>query len=90
MPEYGNPEIKHNVEYSLHPILWQSPLLLQNPKFPVTAARIIAGLGLRMKVLTHTRCTMDDALRAVDTGVSGIDSASPSAKVEANPIPPCM
>lgn len=36
-------------------------------------ARIIAGLGLRMKVLTHTRCAMEDARRAVDTGVSGID-----------------
>jgi len=36
-------------------------------------AKIIAGLGLRMKVLTHTRCTMEDARRAVDTGVFGID-----------------
>lgn len=36
-------------------------------------ATIIAGLGLRMKVLTHTRCNIDDARMAVDTGVSGID-----------------
>ena len=36
-------------------------------------ARIIAGLDLRLKVLTHTRCAMEDARRAVDTGVSGID-----------------
>ncbi|MBV9279408.1 MAG: homocitrate synthase [Chloroflexi bacterium] len=35
--------------------------------------RIIAGLGLRAKVLTHTRCHMDDARRAVETGVSGLD-----------------
>ncbi|GAC1443516.1 MAG: homocitrate synthase [Chloroflexota bacterium] len=35
--------------------------------------RIIAGLGLRAKILTHTRCHMEDARRAVDTGVSGID-----------------
>jgi homocitrate synthase len=36
-------------------------------------AKIIAGLDLRLKVLTHTRCAMEDARRAVDTGVSGID-----------------
>ena len=36
-------------------------------------AIIIAGLPLHMKVLTHTRCAMEDARRAVDTGVSGID-----------------
>lgn len=36
-------------------------------------AKIIAGLGLRTKVLTHTRCVMEDAKCAVDTGVSGID-----------------
>ena len=36
-------------------------------------ARIIAGLDLRMKVLTHTRCAMEDARRAVDTGAAGID-----------------
>lgn len=36
-------------------------------------ARIIAGLGLKLKVLTHTRCAMEDARMAVDTGVSGID-----------------
>jgi len=33
----------------------------------------IAKLGLRCKVLTHTRCTLDDAKLAVDTGVDGID-----------------
>ena len=33
----------------------------------------IAGLGLKAKILTHTRCHMDDARIAVDTGVDGID-----------------
>ncbi len=36
-------------------------------------ARIIAGLPLRMKILTHVRCDMEDAKCAVETGVSGID-----------------
>ncbi|HBY99459.1 MAG TPA: homocitrate synthase [Chloroflexi bacterium] len=38
-----------------------------------TDIRAITGLGLRAKILTHTRCTLDDARRAVDTGVDGVD-----------------
>ncbi|MFQ5420251.1 MAG: homocitrate synthase [Anaerolineae bacterium] len=33
----------------------------------------IAGLGLRAKTLTHVRCHLDDAKKAVDTGVDGVD-----------------
>ena len=33
----------------------------------------IANLGLRTKILTHTRCHMEDAKKAVDTGVAGVD-----------------
>lgn len=36
-------------------------------------ARIIAKLPLRMKIITHVRCDLEDAKRAADTGVSGID-----------------
>jgi len=35
--------------------------------------RSIAKLGLRAKVLTHVRCHLEDAKRALDTGVHGID-----------------
>jgi homocitrate synthase len=35
--------------------------------------RAIAGLGLRTKILTHTRCALEDVKRAVDTGVDGVD-----------------
>lgn len=35
--------------------------------------RAIAGLGLRAKILTHTRCALEDVKRAVDTGVNGVD-----------------
>ncbi|MEJ2748553.1 MAG: homocitrate synthase [Anaerolineae bacterium] len=34
---------------------------------------IIADLGLRAKTLTHVRCHLGDAKRAVDTGVDGVD-----------------
>lgn len=33
----------------------------------------IAGLGLHARVLTHVRCHLEDAKRAVDTGVDGVD-----------------
>lgn len=33
----------------------------------------IAGLGLQSKILTHTRCHLDDARVAVETGVDGVD-----------------
>jgi len=36
-------------------------------------ARRIARLGLKAKTLTHTRCHMDDARLAMETGVDGID-----------------
>ncbi|MGB0387797.1 MAG: homocitrate synthase [Ardenticatenaceae bacterium] len=35
--------------------------------------RTIAGLGLRAKILTHTRCHLKDARVAVDTGADGVD-----------------
>ncbi|MGC9469011.1 MAG: homocitrate synthase [Anaerolineae bacterium] len=36
-------------------------------------ARTIANLNLRAKILTHTRCRIEDAQRAIDTGVNGVD-----------------
>lgn len=35
--------------------------------------RRVASLPLRTKTLTHIRCALDDAKRAVDTGVDGVD-----------------
>jgi homocitrate synthase len=37
------------------------------------ACETIAGLGLRAKILTHTRCTIEDARVAVESGVDGVD-----------------
>lgn len=36
--------------------------------------KTIANLGLKCKVLTHIRCHKEDAKRALDTGVDGIDT----------------
>lgn len=35
--------------------------------------RALVGLGLRARILTHTRCTLDDVRRAVDCGVHGVN-----------------
>ena len=35
--------------------------------------RKISRLGLKSKTLTHIRCNLEDAKRAVDTGVQGVD-----------------
>ncbi|MHB9034097.1 MAG: homocitrate synthase [Anaerolineae bacterium] len=35
--------------------------------------KAITRLGLKAKILTHVRCTLDDAALAADTGVVGID-----------------
>lgn len=35
--------------------------------------RAVVGMGLNARILTHIRCNRDDAQRALDTGVHGID-----------------
>lgn len=37
------------------------------------ACQVIAGLGLRARILTHVRCRLEDARVAADAGVQGID-----------------
>ena len=36
-------------------------------------AEMLCGAGLKAKIITHTRCHMDDARVAVETGVAGLD-----------------
>ena len=35
--------------------------------------KMIAQLNLKTKILTHIRCTIEDAQKAVETGVDGVD-----------------
>lgn len=44
LAEYGNPDITHNVEYSLHPVLRNDDLSLP-AKLPITSARLLSALG---------------------------------------------
>lgn len=43
LAEYGNPEITHNVEYSLHPILRQHELSLPT-SLPITSPRLLKAI----------------------------------------------
>ncbi len=40
LPEYGNPKITHNVEFSLHPILRQQTVPLQEFSLPLTTRKL--------------------------------------------------
>ena len=44
LPEYKNPEITHNVEFSLHPILRQKIIPLQEFTHPLTTAKLRSAL----------------------------------------------
>jgi hypothetical protein len=44
LAEYGNPDITHNVEYSLHPILRQQRLVFPH-KLPINATRILENIN---------------------------------------------
>lgn len=46
LAEFGNPEITHNVEYSLHPILRQQRLVFPH-KLPINVSRILAAVDQR-------------------------------------------
>ncbi|MDR1681555.1 MAG: hypothetical protein LBS12_07240 [Prevotellaceae bacterium] len=43
LEEYGNPAIIHNVEYSLHPVVWQTLIKIENTK-SITASIILNSL----------------------------------------------
>ena len=48
LPEFGNPDITHNVEFSLHPIVRQQAIPLQTYTLPLTTAklrRVLDDLG---------------------------------------------
>jgi homocitrate synthase len=57
-------------EFGVEMIELSSPVA--SPQSEADVRRIV-GLNLKAKTLTHIRCNRDDALRALDTGVDGLD-----------------
>lgn len=39
--EYGNPEITHNVEYSLHPVVWNGLIKFPNDGSSITSNKVL-------------------------------------------------
>src|SRR6266852_6397575 len=66
LAEYGNPDITHNVEYSLHPILRQQRLVFPH-KLPVNATRILEHID--EKSLSLVDFTKSDKVLLTSGGV---------------------
>ncbi len=57
-------------EFGVEMIELSSPLASAQSEADV---RMVVGLNLKATVLTHIRCAREDAMRALDTGVGGLD-----------------
>lgn len=55
LPEYGNPDITHNVEFSIHPILKRLEISLPSPKLPLTSTRILTHLGDQINLTPYSK-----------------------------------
>ncbi len=56
LAEYGNPDITHNVEYSLHPIIREHVQELRRPRLPLTAKRILDSIGIQFPTAGIDEC----------------------------------
>lgn len=69
LAEYGNPDIRHNVEYSLHPVIQDFVLRINKPSEPITASKILGALEGNSFTLSryaekkNTLLTKDGVLR---------------------------
>jgi len=68
IPEYGNPDITHNVEYSLHPILNKYDIKVKNDGHSITANEILKALNditnlSNFEKTNNYLLTKDDILR---------------------------
>lgn len=62
IPEYGNPDITHNVEYSLHPILSECKIQIPNDRSSITANKMLKAIDESMD-LTSFKKTNNNLLK---------------------------
>jgi len=55
IPEYGNPDITHNVEYSLHPILSECKIQIPNDRSSITANKMLKALDESMDLTSFEK-----------------------------------
>jgi hypothetical protein len=51
LPEYKNPDIAHNVEFSLHPVKFSHALILESYDLPLTPTKIFKEFGATLQHL---------------------------------------
>jgi len=79
IPEYGNPDITHNVEYSIHPILNEHTIQIPNDSSSLTATRILKFLENSSGLMPYEKTSnillsKDGILRNACTIASNEDS----------------
>lgn|GEM_PF-245781 len=62
LPEYGNPEITHNVEYSLHPILAEFDLPLVRESLPINSKHLVREIAASQIDLSRFTVTNNELL----------------------------
>ncbi len=55
IPEYGNPDITHNVEYSLHPILSECKIQIPNDGSSITANKMLKAIDKSMDLTSFEK-----------------------------------
>jgi hypothetical protein len=50
LPEYGNPDITHNVEFTLHPLLRQQAIKVSPPSLPLTSSKLLSSISKFIEV----------------------------------------
>lgn len=61
LPEYGNPSITHNVEFTLHPLLKTQEVFLTN-NLPLTSSKILKAIHLGDEFTIKCNCLLDKSL----------------------------
>jgi hypothetical protein len=79
LTEYGNPQIAHNVEYSLHPVIGRHSVVLPSSKLPLRAAHILLELTewlaqADFQTSGMTLLTTDGVLRNACIIANGVES----------------
>ena len=83
IPEYGNPSITHNVEFSLHPILSQQQLRVEPLDLPLTTSKITKATPfLRTFIPRATQILTRDGLKRNAAILSDEGSSVVSASVD--------
>lgn len=87
IPEFGNPDITHNVEYSLHPVLAEFSIRVRNDGKSLTANRLLQELSKygdfgEFKKLNNNLLSRDGVLRNACTIGSGRDSSLVASIIE--------